>query len=90
MIDAGTCDRCLEMALRLQIRVLAPRHLYFEALRLARKLNVSRTWDVTYLALAVSENCPLVTMDGRLLRTAVFHGYDVRHPFENVKEGEQS
>ncbi|MEW6045465.1 MAG: type II toxin-antitoxin system VapC family toxin [Bacillota bacterium] len=82
VIDTETGSSALEAALQLRIRVEAPRQIYFDALSLARALQLSRTHDAVYLAVARLHRSPLVTLDERLLHNARSHGYDVRHPAE--------
>lgn len=80
MIPVEVSEAALAEALRLRIRLHAFAALHQHALRLARELQVSRTRDSAYLALALAEGCPLFTLDERFLRNAASRGYPVLHP----------
>ncbi|MDR7520997.1 MAG: type II toxin-antitoxin system VapC family toxin [Armatimonadota bacterium] len=77
---AEDAEVALAEALRLRVTLRTPRDLHVRSLHLARALGVSRTQDAAYLALALSEGCPLYTLDERFIRNAAAHGYPVRHP----------
>lgn len=83
-ISHDVSDAAVAEALRLRVRLCAPRGLHPHSLQLARELGVSRTRDAAYLALALREGCPLFTLDERFLRNAVSRGYAVRHPVAGV------
>ena len=80
MLTQAASDLCLASALQLSVVLSTPEGLHAEAMSLARKLGLSRTQDATYLALAQSSKCPLLTFDTRFQRNAASHGYDVRVP----------
>lgn len=80
LITREAAEAALVEALRLRVRLQATRDMHLHALRLARELQVSRTRDAAYLALALREGCPLFTLDERFLRNATPRGYPVRHP----------
>lgn len=84
LISPDTAEAALVEALRLRVDLRASREMHLHALHLARELQVSRTRDVAYLALALREGCPLVTLDERFLRNAVSRGYAVRHPVADM------
>ncbi len=52
------------------IRRKSPRRLLVEAWRIADDFGWAKTYDAEYVALAALQNCPLLTIDGRLQRTA--------------------
>lgn len=80
LIAPETAEAALAEALRLRVGLRASREMHLHALRLARELQVSRTRDAAYLALALREGCPLFTLDERFLRNAASRGHPVRHP----------
>lgn len=80
LITQDVGEAALAEALRLRVRLQTSRDMHLHALRLARELQVSRTRDAAYLALALREGCPLFTLDERFLRNAAARGYPVRHP----------
>ncbi len=81
-IDRVVMDQSLQALFDLQIRLCGSRVLYRRMIDLARELNTSCTYDMAYLALALEEDCPLVTMDERLIGNARARGYTVLHPIE--------
>lgn len=84
IISQETGEAALLEALRLRVRLRTSRELHVHALHLARELQVSRTRDASYLALALREGCPLFTLDERFMRNAASRGYPVRHPVAGV------
>ncbi len=79
-IPEGSAELYLQSALRLNVRLETPPGLYVESVRLAQQLAVSRTRDTSYLALALLEKCPVVTLDIRFQRNAASHGFEVMVP----------
>jgi len=80
VITSEIADTALSAALRLRVSLRMFPGLHLQAFHLARELAVSRTRDTAYLALALTEQCPLFTLDERFLRNCVSRGYPVRHP----------
>lgn len=80
LIPRPAAEAAVTEALRLRVALRTPRGLHRESLLLARELGVSRTRDVAYLALALRENCPVLTLDERFIRNARTKGYSVQHP----------
>lgn len=84
LVDQTVVDRSLEQLLGIPVVVLGRKSHYRIMVHLARKLNVSRAYDMAYLALAIEEECPLVTLDSRLINNATNHGYTVLHPADHL------
>lgn len=82
VIDEITVDQSLNQLLSLPISLVGRKPTYGRMIRLARELDLSRTYDMAYLALAIEQGCPLVTLDERLIRNARSRGYHVSHPRE--------
>jgi predicted nucleic acid-binding protein len=53
-----------------RIGLRRPTRLYEHAWAIASQLGWAKTYDAEYVALARLENCPLLTLDGRLARAA--------------------
>ncbi len=79
-IAGETADAALSAALRVRVTLRTPSGLHLRAFQLARELSVSRTRETAYLALALTEQCPLFTLDERFLRNCASRGYPVLHP----------
>lgn len=77
LIDSDDAEEFLHIALSLDIRLEAPRGLHLESVKLARLLQVSRTQDSAYLALALREECSVYTLDVRFWRNASGRGFPV-------------
>lgn len=77
LLESADAEEFLSIALSLNIRLEAPRGLHLEAMKLARLLQVSRTQDSAYLALALREECSLHTLDVRFWRNASGRGFPV-------------
>ncbi len=84
LLPPEAAEAALMEALRLRVGLRTFREMHLEALHLARELQVSRTRDVAYLALALRESCSLFTLDERFIRNATSRGYPVRHPVKEV------
>jgi len=80
VITSEIADTALSAALRLRVRLRTFPGLHLHAVRLARELAVSRARDTAYLALALTEQCPLFTLDERFLHNCASRAYPVRHP----------
>jgi predicted nucleic acid-binding protein len=69
-IEDRHAEEALQAMSEAPIRVEPAGVLASEAYRLAARLGWARTYDAEYLALAQQRECPLLTVDARLARTA--------------------
>lgn len=67
-MPAASGAAALDGMLELTIAFEPPGSVAVEATAIAGQLGWARTYDAEYVALARRANCPLVTMDTRLLR----------------------
>lgn len=84
VIDTEVADGALSAVLGIRVTVRMSPELHRRAYALARELGVSRASDAAYLAVALTEGCPLFTVDERFLKNSLSHGYDVRHPVKSA------
>ena len=69
-LSVADAQAALDRLLDAKIERRAPRRLYEDAAALARELGWAKTYDAEYVALAQMLGCRLVTLDGRLRRSA--------------------
>jgi predicted nucleic acid-binding protein len=69
-ITSELADIALGRLAQLPVEVDWPDDLGSEAWRVADELGWAKTYDAEYVALARHRGCPLVTLDGRLARSA--------------------
>jgi predicted nucleic acid-binding protein len=69
-ISAELASIALDRLRGAPIEVIAPDDLHDAAWSLADALGWAKTYDAEYVALARSLDCPLVTLDSRLIRGA--------------------
>ena len=71
MVDAEAAQSALALIDELRIRPIgAASSLHSRALAWAARLDQSKAYDAQYLALAEEMQCPLLTADERLVRSA--------------------
>lgn len=75
-ITGAEGDEALQTFLDLNIEILQPAHLVYEAWTIGKALNAPRLYDMYYLALASLITCELWTADRRLFNLA-----SRAHPF---------
>jgi predicted nucleic acid-binding protein len=67
-ITPGTATSALMALDEMNIHRVDERRLHREAWNLAERLGWGRTYDAEYVALAIAESLPLLTLDARLAR----------------------
>lgn len=69
-VTTALAERAIERLLAAPVRLVRRTALYREAQRLASGLGWAKTYDAEYIALALTEAAPLLTLDARLARRA--------------------
>jgi predicted nucleic acid-binding protein len=69
-LDAKSARRSLDVVLGAPIGRREPRRLRARAWEIADELGWAKTYDAEYVALAELNDCPLLTTDARLARSA--------------------
>ena len=69
-ISAELAEQATERLLAAPIRLVRRTEIYREARRIASGLGWAKTYDAEYIALALVEGAPLMTIDARLARRA--------------------
>ena len=69
-ISSALADAAFQRLGQAAIRLRQPARLRKEAWEIANRLGWAKTYDAEYVALARLLNCPLLTIDARLARTA--------------------
>lgn len=69
-ISGELAERASERLLTAPIRLVRRTDIYREAMRVASGLGWAKTYDAEYIALALLEGAPLLTLDTRLARRA--------------------